>query len=402
MKLLNINSLTENESLHLNEFLQRRDLLFQDYIELQIEKSEISFEHPLTGALWGILAGDGCLYSDKKTISFSGSTEEREFHEIISMLMKKIFNIWSETTRIRHQANEIETIFRSSKIHNVVSKQLNFPVGLKVGKLHLPTNFNDEWITQAIGRLIIDCDGCVRSYTRNKNIADQLSIEFGQSIHSLKFIKEIENELKRRGYDVYTRKTGHIFSIDGTDQVIKFIKEFGIWNPVSVVKFLIWEVTGYMPVNTRNEKIYDYQKGLLFLSNSIQLKHLIPSSHPKIDNKISNLFLDDFLLTKKEDLYPKKKFLPKGQIGENAWKMFELIKNNPGITIGEIKKELNLDRALLNRFAKKMEEAELIKRKRTVNKESLWKRGGPVRFIKMFPSCSFNDFKSFLKSYVKY
>ncbi|MEK6908724.1 MAG: LAGLIDADG family homing endonuclease [Nanoarchaeota archaeon] len=209
--------------------------------KLQIK--EVTFpdkENPHFAELYGVLLGDGCIFSDKKATSITGDkiVDYFYYNNFLNNLINNLFGFYPKI-----YTNKRERVIRCLIYSKKVAEYLNkcgFPIGVKYGSNPVIPGYimaNKEAVASCI-RGLMDTDGSLSSHPNSK-IMIHLSITIKSLIDSvsqgLKML-EIKHGVYNKGIMIYTK-----------EKVKDFYDKIGFSNFKNNYKYKEFLRTGKVP-----------------------------------------------------------------------------------------------------------------------------------------------------------
>jgi hypothetical protein len=192
---------------------------------------------------WGIMMGDGCIYSGLQGFCITGhkNLEKDYYHIYLKKLIEKLFSASPGIWTVK-DSNTIRCYFYSKRISSFLTN-LGFPVGKKKD-LSIPLFFNKEKLIAYCIRGLFDTDGSLSGHPNAK-------IMIHLSITDSKLKNSIDDSLKKFG--IKTSLSSKSIYIYGKERVSKFIKVIGSSNPKNLYKYNIFIRTGKVPTSKETE-----------------------------------------------------------------------------------------------------------------------------------------------------
>ena len=179
---------------------------------------------------YGIMLGDGCVYSNLSGICISGdSVLDEEYHKLrLTKLISFLYGVYPKIYYSKNQQS-IRTIIYSKELAQFF-KDINFPVGLKKNKLKIPYFFFEEKeLLRSFIRGLFDTDGTIYHHPGAKAI-----IEI--SITNLELLDLIKKAITLLGLDIKI-STNRVYA-SGRERVTLFFEEIQPSNPRHTLKYL--------------------------------------------------------------------------------------------------------------------------------------------------------------------
>ncbi|MFH1307561.1 MAG: LAGLIDADG family homing endonuclease [archaeon] len=195
---------------------------------------------------YGIMLGDGCLYSDLKGICISGDKilEREYFENYLKKLLKNLFNM---TPRINlSNANRSLRLIMYSKPISEYLLKIGFPKGKKLNhKIKIPKYIlkNNELTSYCI-RGLFDTDGSLSAHPHSKAM-----IHLSVTSESLR--DSICLGFNHLGIKVGKYNKGIL--IYGENKINQFYKIIGSSNPKNLFKFKQFIKIGKIPTSKETE-----------------------------------------------------------------------------------------------------------------------------------------------------
>lgn len=218
--------------------------------KLNKKKKKVIFPNIKTkefAEFYGIMLGDGCIFSNNKGFAISGDKilDENYFKEYIKNSIHNLFGV-SPALYISKKYRSMNCVLYSKSISEYLIK-LGFPKGLKSsGKLEIPKFIlNDKKLSSHCLRGIMDTDGSLSAHPNSK-IMIHLSITNGGLRNC------VQKGLKKLGIK------GGVFNkgimIYGKDKIKKFHNEIGFSNYKNILKYQKFMETGKVPSSKEIER----------------------------------------------------------------------------------------------------------------------------------------------------
>lgn len=189
---------------------------------------------------YGILLGDGCIFSSLKGISISGDRIlDKDYHErFISSLIGDLFGV-KPSIYYSKKFRSINCFLYSKKIAEFLYRT-GFPKGLKnLFELKIPCFiYNSDANLSACIRGLMDTDGSLSSHPHSK-------IMIHLSITNKSLRKDVLNGLKRFG--IVGGEFDKGIMIYGYEKIKLFNDKIGFSNKKNQLKYEIFEKTGKVP-----------------------------------------------------------------------------------------------------------------------------------------------------------
>jgi hypothetical protein len=188
----------------------------------------------------GLFIGDGFTnkYQGYYMIQFTGDTKEKHFYEtLISDYCKKLFNL-SLKIRNDNSCNAIRANIYSINLFNLITQRFQISAGRKSRTVLIPKEILDSEpaIIKSCIRGLYDAESCIffdkrKSYT---NPYPRIDLH----MNNLELLKQIYNLLNKFEIkcNLGTIEDNLRVTIYGEDQVKKFVKEIGFFNPKHLEK----------------------------------------------------------------------------------------------------------------------------------------------------------------------
>ena len=195
---------------------------------------------------YGIMLGDGCIFSDMKGIAITGDKIlEKDYYE--RYLFNLIKDLFDSKPKVFYEKDNrgVRIIFYSRKVCNFLSN-VGFPVGLKYNKNMAFPSFILENRSSAAAciRGIMDTDGSLAGHPNTK-------IMIHLSITSPSLRKSVIDGLKELG--VIGGEFNKGIMIYGRDKVNTFYRKIGFSNKKNIIKYNKFLETGRVPTSKETE-----------------------------------------------------------------------------------------------------------------------------------------------------
>jgi len=204
---------------------------------------------------YGILLGDGCIFSDRKGLSISGDKflDYPYYVEYIKCLIFDLFGI-TPSFYFSKKDRSIKCVVYSKLIVDILNKT-NFPIGVKYDKKpRIPKfMFNKKDNLAACIRGIMDTDGSLAAHPHSK-----IMIHLSITISSLR--KSVLSGLKRLGIPAGEFNKG--IMIYGKEKVKLFEKVIGFSNNKNIYKYSTFLKTGKVPSSIETEMFIREKEGI--------------------------------------------------------------------------------------------------------------------------------------------
>lgn len=219
--------------------------------------------------LIGIIIGDGNLYTkDRFELTIIGNiTEDKEYHEKVTKLFKKLFNISTKSEEKYFKNGTCRRIRIKSKA--IISFLIKI-IGLKSGRkqeVDIPKLIKyskDKKIIYSFLRGLADTDFSIKFKTRyNKknyypiiigNLCDKtLVLQLKDILEGIGFHSHIENRTK---YDKFVKKTYYSYALNivGRENLTKWMDKIGFNNKRHLIRYSVWKTIGFCPPFTNIKK----------------------------------------------------------------------------------------------------------------------------------------------------
>lgn len=208
---------------------------------------------PEFAEFYGILLGDGCIYSNLSGFCISGNSilDRHYLGSYVTNLIIKLFNI-----KPKIYYSTPGKIMRCVLYNKMVVKFLieqKFPKGNKKANNPkiLPEFFKNKTLLKACIRGIQDTDGSIYPQQNSKIILDI-------SIHSESLLESVMKAFQKLGLPVnYTKNRAYLC---GKQNVAFFLKEIGSSNIKHIKKYQIFLKTQKVPLTFEMEKLLKQEK----------------------------------------------------------------------------------------------------------------------------------------------
>ncbi|MCX6742378.1 MAG: hypothetical protein NTX24_04385 [Candidatus Pacearchaeota archaeon] len=183
----------------------------------------------------GLFIGDGFTnkYQRYYLTQFTGDKKEKQFYEtLISDYCKKLFNV-APKIRYDRSCNAIRVNLYSVDIFNLITKRFQISAGRKSRTVLIPKEIldSDSTIIKSCIRGLYDAEGCVFFDKRKSYAAPYPRIDL--HMNNLELLKQVYNILNK--FEIKctlgTIEENLRVTIYGEEQVKKFVKEIGFFNP---------------------------------------------------------------------------------------------------------------------------------------------------------------------------
>ena len=199
----------------------------------------------------GIHVGDGCLriakykFGTKYTYEITSGRDEVEYQIFISSLMERIYN---KNRKITYCEDSIKLIYCSKSIA-LFKKEIGLPVGrkynVKIPDCVLQSKFVPDFL-----RGLVDTDGCVMFYDRNKyappyprmtivNKSQPLILQVNKLLIDMGFSTFMDKDY-RKDKRFNNPTLVHRIILYGHANLSKWISNIGFSNPKNLRKIANW------------------------------------------------------------------------------------------------------------------------------------------------------------------
>lgn len=210
---------------------------------------------PQFSEFYGILLGDGCVFSDLKGLSISGDRflDYPYYHQYLKELIFKLFSTYPSLYFVKNERT-IKCIVYSKVITNFLVG-CDFPSGIKYKKNPIIPNFifkNKENLALCI-RGLMDTDGSISAHPHSK-----IMIHLSITIKSLR--NSVHKGLEELGIISGIFDKG--IMIYGEDKINKFYKIIGFSNFKNLYKYNEFLLTGKVPSSKQVETFIRTKEGV--------------------------------------------------------------------------------------------------------------------------------------------
>ena len=188
------------------------------------------------------LIGDGYLYRGNKNckkyqIGFVGSPKTD--NDYFKKLQYLILSEWNKKVNIKVRERGLRMVFNSKEISNFLVNELKIPYGYnKCEKVEIPQKIFKKWkLAKNAIKGIFDTDGsvfvskkpgikkypCIELTTTSKKLAEQVKELLVSRDFRIAKIREYQRNINSR--------TAYKVSLNGQENLIKWLKEIGFSNP---------------------------------------------------------------------------------------------------------------------------------------------------------------------------
>ncbi len=199
----------------------------------------LSLDGEMLGEACGIFAGDGSLYSTKRSHVLEVRSNKKDldyYTNYVKPIFEKIFSKKLKIVKRSYPGGHVIGIrvcgSKAMKIFNVL---LEFPIGKKSGKVKIPKivlNNHEYWKPYIRG--VFDTDGSVYLRKTGKKYKNPVIDISSRSIEHLLQLKEIMKDL---GFNMWLEKGNFKIRMAGWKNVKRFFKEIKPHNNTKQEKF---------------------------------------------------------------------------------------------------------------------------------------------------------------------
>jgi len=202
--------------------------------------------HKKFAEFYGIMLGDGCVFSDLTGFSISGDkyVDYFYYHNYLRNLIFDLFSVYPSIYTSKKDRS-IKCVLYSKKVATFL-KATGFPIGVKYNKNPTIPKFiyqNKKNLLFCI-RGIMDTDGSLSKHPHSK-----IMIHISITIRSLR--NSVFNGLKSAGINAGIFNKG--IMVYGTDKINMFNELVGFSNYKNNYKYLVFKKTGNIPSSKEAE-----------------------------------------------------------------------------------------------------------------------------------------------------
>ncbi len=222
---------------------------------------EININSKEFAEFYGIMLGDGCIYSNLSGICISGhiTLDEKYHKEKIGKLISHLFDIKPKFYYSKDQ-KLLRTVIYSKEIV-LFLKELGFPVGFKKNNIILPRHFyNNKKLLKSLIRGLYDTDGTIYPHPGAKAIIEISIKDLGLLEITKKIIDILDLDLKSTKDRVY---------LSGREKVIKFYEEIEPKNQRHTIKYNFLLKGEKIPTSKEIESFLKTQKFKLSINGPV-------------------------------------------------------------------------------------------------------------------------------------
>ena len=165
-------------------------------------------------------------------------------------MFKRLFNKDIKVKeRIRIKRNCIKLACKSKAIFTFINKVIGIKEGPKKD-IVIPKIIKDSKYVKQFVKGLADSDFCLSFKSKNNKLNNIPSISIGS--YSTKLIREVNAELKKIGFNTYTRfeffrkryekeHLSNLIEINGVEQLEYWMKTIGFNSRKHLTKYLVWK-----------------------------------------------------------------------------------------------------------------------------------------------------------------
>lgn len=255
--------------LPLNSLKRLCELTKTDYPESDLKVIEINNKERLPqfsdfnedfAEFLGALYGDGCLTNNYSIVITCDATSDRKYVEEI--IKPKFIKLFSLESTIRVLRNEIYCWICSKKVFEFISKNFEFPIGKKKGRMQIPkVIYTDTNYSKAFLRGLFDTDGGFHRHHLNSAQIQFTSYDSVLLRQVWQLLIDLNFNAKLGEQDIW---------IFDKMQIHKFFEEIGPHNQKHLFKYRYFKEKGFVPKH----------RDIDYLEESVRSPGFEPESRP--------------------------------------------------------------------------------------------------------------------------